>query len=123
MVSDINFINHCNRETISSFLLVTIFEEILAICVVDTKLRRHSWLVPIWNKGCKRRVKEEDEEERMAPTRYANTRAADTDWVVPLRSTYSPFSPSHGPHLRRLYEHTNTTNFTDRKSLSDFDDQ
>lgn len=124
MVPDINFINHCNRETISSFLLVTSFEEFgSGVCVVDTKSRQHSRLMPIWNKGCKRRVKEEDEEERMAPTRYANTRAADTDWVVPLRSTYSPFSPSRGPHLRRLYEHTNTTNFIDRRSLNDFDDQ
>lgn len=67
-------------------------------------------------------VKEEDKEERMAPTRYANTRAADTGWVVPLRSTYSPFSPSRGLHLRRLDEHTNTTNFIDRKPPNDLDD-
>lgn len=50
-------------------------------------------------KGCKRRVKRY-KEERMAPTRYANTNAADTGWVVLFRSTYSPFSPSRGPHLR-----------------------
>lgn len=93
------------------------------ICVANIKSRRHSRLVPIWNKGCKRRVKEENKEKRMAPTRYANTRAADTGWVVPLRSTYSPFSPFHDPHLRRLDEHTNTTNFTDRKSPNDLDDQ
>jgi len=46
---------------------------------------RRSRLVPGRNKGCKgRRVRTEDKEERMAPTRYANTRAADTGWVVPL---------------------------------------
>lgn len=51
-------------------------------------------------KGCKRRVKRY-KEERMAPTRYANTNAADTGWVVLFRSTYSPFSPLRDPHLRR----------------------
>lgn len=51
-------------------------------------------------KGCKRRVKRY-KEERMAPTRYANANAADTGWVVLFRSTYSPFSPFLGPHLRR----------------------
>lgn len=67
----------------------------------------------------KRRIKE----LRMAPTRYANTRAADTDWVVSLRSTYSPLSSSRAPHLRRLDEHTNTTNFIDRKPPNDPNDQ
>lgn len=51
-------------------------------------------------KGCKRRVKRY-KEKRMAPTRYANTNAADTGWVVLFRSTYSPFSPLSGPHLAR----------------------
>jgi len=51
----------------------------------ESRRGRHSRLVPARNKGCKRRrVRAEDKEERMAPTRYANTRAADTGWVVPL---------------------------------------
>ena len=64
-------------------------------------------------KGCKRRVKRY-KEKRMAPTRYANTNAADTGWVVLFRSTYSPFSPLRGPHLSPLNVHTNTANFIDR---------
>lgn len=64
-------------------------------------------------KGCKRRVKRY-KEKRMAPTRYANTNAADTGWVVLFRSTYSPFSPLRGPHLSPFNVHTNTTNFIDR---------
>jgi len=54
------------------------------------------------NKGCKRRgARAEDKEERMAPTRYANTRAADTGWVVPLHLLTSlPLPPLPRPPSR-----------------------